>query len=245
MNVVTSFSPSGWDIYGKRFVDSFLANWPSEAQLHCFLEGQNIPPGYPQVAWHDLENDPEHEAFCSKYSGPEFNDPKDYAGMAVRFCHKVFAVTSTGLPPKGWRIWIDADVVFTRDVTAFLPQLLPEGKALTYLGRKGHMRPGQPAHSECGFVAYNCDIAKVRAMLLDMRAIYTTGRLFSLGKYNQHDSYVFDYCREHHHFGDGFLNNLSAHARPNETHVWPSSLLGKFSEHYKGPRRKAAAYGRT
>lgn len=242
MNVVTTFSPAGWDHYGKRFVDSFLRHWPDEVQLHCFLEGQHIPPGYPKVAWHDLENDPEHQAFCAKYSGPEWNHPTDYNEMSVRFCHKVFAITSPSLPAMGWRVWIDADVLFTRDVTAFLPVLFPPGKALTYLGRQGLMREGQIAYTECGFVGYNGDVAKVRAMLHDMRQIYTTGRLFELGRHNWHDSYVFDHCRDHHHFGPGWLNNLSENV--TGLHVWPHTVLGQCSQHQKGPRRKIEVYGK-
>lgn len=241
MNVVTTFSPVGWDVYGRRFVESFQKNWPDEVRLHCFLEGQQIPPGYPTVAWHDLENDPEHEKFCHQWGAPEWNHPTDFNEMSVRFCHKVFAITSPGLPMKGWRIWIDADVLFTRDVTAFLPSLFPDDKALTYLGRKGQMRPSQPAYTECGFVGYNCDIAKVRAMLYDMRAIYVSGKLFTLGRHNWHDSYVFDHCRESHHFGKDELNNLSENA--TGMHVWPQTVLGKFSQHQKGPRRKAEVYG--
>lgn len=239
--VVTTFSPAGWDSYGKRFVDSFLACWPDEWTLHCFLEGQHIPAGYPKVAWHDLENDHEHEAFVKRWAGPEWNSPTDFNEMSVRFSHKVFAVTSDGLPRRGWRVWCDADVLFTRDVTAFLPAVFPEGKSLCYLGRKGQMRPGQPAYTECGFVGYNLDHPGVLPMLSAMRRIYTSGTLFTLGRHNWHDSYVFDLCRDNSGLSPMSLHNLSASAKG--MHVWPQTVLAQFSQHQKGPRRKQEVYG--
>lgn len=241
MNVVTTFSANGWETYGKRFVESFGKHWPDECQLHVFLENQPTPAGFPKVDWHRLDFDPEHEAFVRKYAGKEYNHPTDFNEMSVRFCHKVFALTNKLLPMVGWRVWIDADVLFKRDVTAFLPSLFPSGKALTYLGRQGEMRPGQPAYTECGFVGYNTDVPKVRALLHDMRAIYTTGKLFTLGKHNWHDSYVFDHCRQHLEFEPAAMNNLSF-GLPG-THVWPQSILGQFSAHQKGPKRKAEVYG--
>lgn len=247
MNIVTSFSPSGWGYYGKRFVDSFLANWPPHVNLHVFLEGQEPPAGYGPIHWHDLRDDWEHEEFVTKWSGPEWNSKTDYNEMSVRFCHKVFAITSPRLPATGWRVWIDADVVTKTEVDdAWLARVLPPDKALTFLGRKGFMRPlvSQPAYTECGFVGYNLDHLGVRPMLNGMRHIYTSGELFNLGRHNWHDSYVFDYCRKQQDFKDTELHNLAAHCDAGTFHPWPRTELGKVMEHYKGPGRKAGAYGR-
>jgi len=247
MNIVTTFSPSGWGYYGKRFVESFLQHWPTYAKLHVFLEGQEVPDGYPTVSWHDLRKDWEHEEFVTKWSGPEWNSKTDYNEMSVRFCHKVFAITSLKLPQSGWRVWVDADVVTKAPIDkGWLDRTLPTGKALSFLGRKGFMRPmvSQPAYTECGFVGYNFDHPRVADMLDAMRLIYTSGELFQLGKHNWHDSYVFDYCKQRSGIPAAEMHNLAAHCEAHTFHPWPRTELGKVMEHYKGPGRKASAYGR-
>lgn len=243
IRVVTSFSQKGHLQYGQRFINTFLEHWPESVELHVFTEGPQKYPT-PGVAWHDLHLDPAHQAFCERYSGPQFNSPTDFNMMSVKFAHKVFAVTSPELPVGGWRIWIDADVETTRKVTPeHLAALAPPDKLLTFLGRTGWMRPGQPMYTECGFVGYNTDDLRVCAMLHDMRAIYTTGKLFTLGLHNWHDSYVFDHVRTHLGFPPGCVNNLSVHLPPGTFHPWASTVLGEIMVHHKGPKRKIAAYG--
>lgn len=240
---VTTFSLDGWQRYGKQFVDTFLQNWP--LPLFVFGEGQSCPREYRnrrELIWYDLRDDPEHEQFVAKFSGAEFNHPVDFNMMSVRFCHKVFAITSPKLPGEGWRTWIDADCWTTKMVEPFwLANLFPDNKALTFLGRKGFMRPGQKAYTECGFVGYNQSFEESIWVLAKMRALYTSGRLFTLGQHNWHDSYAFDHARQS--VPEPLLNNLSAHCPAGELHVWPKTVLGNFMIHNKGPGRKAKAYG--
>jgi len=243
MNVVTSFSPRGWKVYGKRFVDTFLKHWPHHVRLDVFLEGQEVPAGYEAAAqWHDLRDDPEHEEFCAKYAGPEFNHPRDFNMMSVKFAHKVFAITSPQLPIGEWRIWIDADSETIADVTTdWLRSVMPLDKDLAFLGRQGVMRPGQAMYTECGFVAYNTESLTVQATLQEMRRIYTSGDLFGLGTHNWHDSYVFDHCRMRL-TAPSQWHNLSAHCQ-QDFHPWPKTVLANVLVHQKGPKRKLAAYG--
>ena len=112
MNVITSFSKQGYAQYGRQFIDSFLANWPEHVKLWVATEGYDLDTHHrAKVNYFDLTHDPAHEDFCETYAGPEFNDPRDFNMMSVRFAHKVYAKTSPNLPNTGWRIWIDGDVV--------------------------------------------------------------------------------------------------------------------------------------
>lgn len=241
---VTTFSLKGWKVYGKRFVDSFLQYWP--IPLVVFAEGQLAPEGYRglrELIWLDLKDDRDHEAFVAKFTHKRFNHPTDVNMMSIRFCHKVFAITSPELPGAGWRIWIDADSETKKPVKPqHIEKLLPTDKALTFLGRKGRMRPGQKAYTECGFVGYNQSNPLVLQQLVDMREIYTSGLLFTLGQHNWHDSYVFDYTRKKL-IPKELWNNLSEHYQEGDLHVWPKTILGEFMVHNKGPKRKRKAYG--
>lgn len=238
LHVVTSFSKRGYEVYGRRFLDSFRRHWPAGVTLHAFsedLEHENV---------HDLRQDREHQEFCGKWADPEWNHPTDPNRQTIRFCHKVFAVTSDKLPKYGTRLWVDADVEWTAKVTEdWWNRVLPDDKLLAYLGRQGLFRPGQPAYTECGFVAYRVDNAKVRCLLDYMRQQYTTGSLFHLGKYDWHDSAVFDHCREMLKFKPEHCHNLSAGLVG--TNVWPGTILAEVATHQKGPMRKLKVYGST
>lgn len=242
LHVVTTFHHSAWPVYGKRFVDSFLRNW--QATLFVFGEGQSAPDGYRgmrDLIWNDLCDDPEHEAFCIRNRGKDH--PRDFNEMPVRFGHKVFAATSPKLPQTGWRVWIDADVEFTAPVEPqHLERLFPSDKMLTFLGRKGWMRRGQPAYTECGFVGYNLAHEPARNVLENMRKTFVTDDVFRQGRFNLHDSATFDRWRTWCTTPESW-NDLSGHCPPQTFHVWPHSILGEFSAHHKGKRRKHQAYG--
>lgn len=249
MNVVTSFSPSGYEVYGKQFLKSFLTNWPDCVQLHVFLEHQPIPFDNPRVTWHDLHLDHDHESFCAKYSGPEFNHKTDFNAQSVRFCHKVFAITSPELPSKGERVWCDADVVTNRRITqADVDAMFPSGKALAYLGRDPKLNKQvwvfngieRKICTESGFIYYNLDHPKVLPLLAEMRRFYTSGELFSRPATDWHDAKVFDICRDRAGFEDYELLNYCDGIVG--THPWPHTVLGRCMTHNKGPGRKASAY---
>lgn len=243
ITVVSSCSQKGWARYGERFVDTFLKRWPEHISLRFFTEGYAIPEHH-RVQQIDLADDIDHEVFCDVFSGPEFNHPIDYSMQSVRFCHKVFAITSPLLPEDGWRVWIDADVVTHSPVTAeWLRAVLPDNKAVSYLGRIGMMRPGQAMHSECGWVGYNLTFPRAARMLREMRMIYITGELFKLGQFNWHDSYVFDHCLRAERMSPQHVHNLGGHIRRHCLNIWDESLLQQTMTHNKGLGRKEAAYG--
>ena len=41
--VVTSFSPSGYKLYGKRMLETFEKYWPSDIKLYVYYEGETPP----------------------------------------------------------------------------------------------------------------------------------------------------------------------------------------------------------
>ncbi len=226
--VVTSWSDKGYEAYGKRFLASFAKHKQINMAVH---------------AAHDehLESQPEWLEWKAKYNKQPYIGEEGRPNMqAVRFAHKIFAITAPDLPEAHWRIWIDGDVEFTDKIDF---SFLDDSKAVAYLGRPWYR------YTECGFVAYHMTNPRAVKCLRKMRSIYTSGRLFELGENNWHDSYVFDYCRRNH-VAASLWQDLTGHLNPADveqggTHVWPSSPLAVFSVHHKGPVRKRKAYGRT
>lgn len=237
---VTSFSPRGWEVYGKKFVDSFLQHW--DIPLLCYHESQQQPFRHQRLYWFNLDYDSDRAAFIKRNSTPvKIGVRTDPNEQSIRFCHKVFAITNHEIESR-WRIWIDADVVTHHAVNEdALADLCPENASLAFLGRTQALWTGQKPYPECGFVAYRTEDERVQAMLSRMRSLYVTDELYKLGPHCQHDSYVFDYCRQQSGIPPQEQANLSAGL--DGLHVWPRTVLGKFMTHAKGELRKHEAYG--
>lgn len=234
MIAVTTFSKKGWISYGHRFVTSFLQHWP--IRLVVYAESQNQPIQHQNLVWLNLDDDRDRKKFIDRYSAPQFNHQTDFNMMAVKFSHKIWAVTARDVQ-SNYRIWIDADVDCIAPIS--IEQLASIVSApVCYLGRQGFMRPGQPLYPETGFVSYETRLPAVRQLLDRMRSVYTTGELFTLGQHNWHDAYTFDFCRRQFHMEQ---KNLSPDSKGLD--AFEFSPLHPFLRHNKGPRRKARAYG--
>jgi hypothetical protein len=232
---VTTFSVDGYHCYGRNFVDSFVEHSPG-IPLTVYHESQPNVDFHKLLAWKNLDHDKDRRKFIEDHG----NDP-DKVGearypnsQAIRFCHKVFAVTDA-IRNNGadWVIWCDADVVFTAPID--LSIACAEGSDLAYLGRT------DMHYTECGFVAYRAASSMVQRMAEDMRGYYTTGEMFTRRKSDWHDSRCFDICRHRSRIPLQRMHNLSHDVRGS--HVWPKTCLAAWSRHNKGPTRKKQSYG--
>lgn len=236
----TSFSEEGYEVYGRRFIESYLAN--CDKPLAVFYEGRKPDIRDDQIRYVKLDADADLDAFLKAYDVPMAHgivgkkDGKwvaDYRFQAIKFAKKVFALT-TFAENVDWWVWIDADVVFEKPLDgAFWSTVCPPDKLMSYLGRKDW------GHSECGFVAYRVGTPQIRSFLKRFRRAYTSGDVFSLPEW--HDSYVFDVIRSQYpHVSDTFKN--LAEGVPG-TDVWPHTVLGEYMRHMKGPESKMKEYG--
>ena len=252
--VVTTFSKKGYEVYGKRCIESFLQFWPKDVVMHVYLEHQDPPFQSDRVVWHQLSDDADHEKFVSDHgSDPiKVGTDADFNGQSIRFCHKTFAVTDPALQVGcDWLIWLDADVeTFAPISHADLATTCPDGFSLAFLGRDPRLNANfiidkkwRPICSETGWVSYKVSDPRVRSVLNDMRSYYTTGEIFTRPSTDWHDAKCFDLARlrsaiaNHEQFS--FSRGLAG------TDVWPRTILAKWTRHHKGPGRKTRAYGRS
>lgn len=237
--VVTTFPDFAFEIYAKRMIESFVANWPADVallvQLDTDLLAEKVgkmlrPQDAVAVGWTK-----EHADFYERNKDKDSKD--DYKFQVTRFCHKIFAIhraaeaikkqkESGGQAPR-YLIWMDADTVTNRPVTMDeIRECLPkEGDAVSFLGRKDWH------HSECGWMVFDMD--KEGGIFIDvMQGLYVSDEVLKLKE--THDSFVFDHVR----------NSKDAPKCTNLTEgkpgmdIWPESPMGKWSTHYKGPVAK-------
>lgn len=241
--IVTTYSGRQFSLYAKDMVESVYQAIPPKG-----LDGARV--AFEVISQERLEQDPEFIEFLSRYKGepwahgivnydPESKEHKvEYRYQAIKFAHKVFAYTNPnllgGLGDDDWLIWLDADTVFTGEITLpWLQEVCPEAFMGSYIGRKDW------DHSECGWIAWSMRYHG-KEFLEHIRHLYTSGLIFGLPQW--HDSYVFDVVRQAMQLKHGSRWLNLAKDLPG-THPWPDTKLGEIIEHYKGLKAKQEKYG--
>lgn len=229
--VVTTFSPKGYRVYGKRMIDSFAQYWPSDVPLYVYYEGEKPADASNRVTWLPLDLDEDRKAFLAAHKD-EGGDKIDYRFLVATFSHKVFAYTAAPQEAE-WLIWLDGDVETTASVShEFLKQVQPPGVVASYLGRPWFR------HSETGFLCFRLDDAG-KEFLRAVRGVYTSGEVKSLLEW--HDCMVFDHVRQQFERKGYRFYNISRGC--SGLAVLDQTLLAKVMMHNKGPARKQKAYG--
>jgi len=215
MIVVTTFPDNAWEVYAKRFLETYTEFW--QYPLHAFVD--KVPDfSHPLVTFHtDFSAHPDVAWF--RKTAPR--DELDYRKDAQRWVFKVIAQCE-GIKFDKQMIWLDADVVtFAKPDHEWLERTCRE-HPITYLGRKG-------GHSETGFIMYNASYPAVVDFFTNFREEYTKKKLYGYNHWT--DCHVFDRLRQ----GIECLN-LSPYGR-SVNHVWPSTKLGDWMDHLKGNRK--------
>lgn len=257
ISVVTTFHKEGYDVYGKRMINSFLQNWPTEIKLYVYAEDCKVEESAPNLVVKDLhQSSPELVAFKNQWknvpkaNGDVSSDPirskrrdsgKGFKWHAIRFAHKVYSIFACAKECNSeWLMWMDADTFCHSPIDMKnLQRLLPGKKDLCFLGRKGK-------YSECGLYAIHLTSPSTIAFLREFQRVYDQAEnngIFQMAEW--HDSFVFDEVRKR--FNNVNEHNWSAHLadirpRPGmstgEGHPLINSDWGAYLDHLKGGRKQ-------
>jgi hypothetical protein len=242
LSVVTSFGPQGWELYGRKFIDSYHEFWPLSARLIVYWEGER--PDYPgEMDGFDLLKLEPCKSFLERHANDEalkgkFEYPLSpwapkarrlgysFRHDAYKFARKVFAVAHAAREVERGRLfWIDADTVsHARVPDGLFASLLPDGVSLCYLSRSMWGYP-----SELGFVGYNLERRETREFIAAYESQYANDDFMRDPAWD--DCSQFDRlceCLAPH-------ANLIAHNSPAQP--FDRSVLGKFMRHNKGKRK--------
>lgn len=239
--VVTTFHKRGYDVYGKRCIESFLRHWPKDVRLLVYAEDVDVELSDVRLTVLDhVKSLPLLEKFRTEYgSNPFANgiDPrgrrsqKDFRWDAIRFSNKVFAITDAIRRTRGHAdqlIWLDADTVTHKDIPLrLLNQLAPrENELAAYLNRK--------SYPECGWVGYNLNHPKIPVFTERFEQAYLSGEFLTLKE--SHDSFVFwtivKRMEQDQEASFKYLGSDSA-----KGHIFINSILGGYLDHLKGDRK--------
>jgi len=230
MIAVTTFSPKGYEIYGRKLLESLIENWPGK--VNCYVD--EIPDlEHEKITYKLLKNVHGHDQFikyCSQ--NPIFSGKVDggysYTFDAVKFCHKAFAQFDSLRHNKGKIFWIDGDCVLTKPVTEEFMSSVFNGATLAILSRPGF-------YTESGFIGFDTEGEKFKEFLDWYVKIYQKGLLFTLPGW--HDCYAVDHA----------INQSEAPYRDlvgnwkfgDKLEVLENTVLGEYLIHNKGGKKFA------
>jgi hypothetical protein len=244
-SVVTTFHQAGYDLYGSRMIDTFLANWPSEVSLYAYAEHCAVDRKDPRLTVIDLlETVPALGAFKDRWihdaraTGRLALGPADRKGKqpgigfkwdAVRFSHKVYSVCDCARRTDAdVLIWMDADTVCHSPLPfSTLESLIPLQADVCFLGRQGK-------YTECGLYALNLRSARTQDFLERFQWVYDHAEqgIFTMSEW--HDSFVFDQVRKQFDLRE---HDWSSHLVQGEGHPLINSEWGAWLDHLKGKRK--------
>jgi hypothetical protein len=239
LTVVTSFSPAGYEQYGKAFLKSFSEFWPLTVKLLVAWEGDR-PPG---VHGFDLLNTEPCASFIARHKnnaavsglqeclrsrwGPKARrEGYSFRHDAYKFARKVFAVAhASRRKAYGKMFWIDADTTtHARMSESVLHRLLPDDVSLCYLARPG-------TYSELGFVGYNLQRQEAREFIQRYERRYADDEFL--------DDPAWDDCWQFDRLVKLHLPRCNTIRHTSRSQPFDNSVLGQYMTHLKGPRKAA------
>jgi len=251
--VVTTFHKAGYDLYGKRMIQTFIRNWPKEITLYVYHQDVIPTETASNIVYRDLNSVNELTSFKRKWkndpkargwtndSTKQHNDKRKKEGFkwdAIRFAHKVYSIFHCVRNCDVDTIfWMDADNVCHSPITIdFISRMAPSSIDIGYLGRKNK-------YSECGLYSLNLRSEKVQQFLKEFQHVYDDAEngIFTMREW--HDSFVFDEVRsrisnlKEYNWSDGIISG--------EGHPLINCEWGAYLDHLKGDERKRLGKSKT
>ena len=237
---VTSFSGKHFDVYAKKMLESVVEHWADDLKLIVYYdtvteEQKKEFPQLPIIEYRDLDQVEDRTKFLEKMKGYDGTSngqmPYNFRMDALRFCHKVYALTDYFLEVSenevrgGWLIWMDADVLTTSPLSEeILFEAFPKDAELIHLGRT------DIDFSETGFIGFNLDTMHSHYFLADIRGCYDIGEVLAYREWT--DAFIMTRFIKIYAAHGMKVHNLSEGA--TGLAVFPQSNLAKFMVHYKG-----------
>lgn len=126
IDIITSFNADYYNRIGYACVSSWLANWPQDLTLTCYVEDCQLQqhPRIRQVPFTELP-----ATYHEFQAGQHHQQEKKFAKKAWTVIH---ALASS---QADWVIWIDSDVITTQPMTTdMISWITPADRAASCLG---------------------------------------------------------------------------------------------------------------
>lgn len=230
MICVTSFSPDGYELYGRKFLETYVENWPCPIVVYYERE---IPDfNHELIEYRDFNSIGPTKAFYEYIDRVPLargmvGNRYDYNKDLWKFSRKVFAQLDILRGHRGKVFWLDADIETHRKVGFEFLESLFKGNPIVYLGRLGF-------HCESGFVGFDTEHEKFGPFLEVYRNCLQKGLVFTLDRW--HDCGMLDFAIES--TGTPTTNLSDFYKRGSSAiNVFPDTVLAEYMIHKKGNRK--------
>lgn len=237
ISVVTSFSPEGYEKYGKRCLETFDQYWPKGCQLVAYVDERPREEYSARIRYENLEAvNPILKRFKDRHLTNNIAHGKKEDGSytflydAVRFSHKVFAYTHAIMNAPSWIdrvIWLDADCVTHAPTSnAELYSLLADNELCGFFERVNN-------YPETGFIIFNTAHKEKERYARWIQQVYDKDMIFTLPRWT--DCHVYEYIVKQARQHGMVCKNLSGeHSTVSHPII---HVLGHFLDHLKGERK--------
>lgn len=244
--VVTTFHKPGYELYGRRMIQTFVQNWPADVTLYVYHQDVIPTESAPNVVLRDLNSVKELTTFKQTWkddpkatgwtndSTRQHDDKSKKQGFkwdAIRFSHKVYAIFDcVRNTDADVLFWMDADMVCHSPISFdFISRMSPATIDIGYLGRKNK-------YTECGLYSLNLKSEETQKFLKEFQRVYDEAEngIFTMREW--HDSFVFDEVRSRFPNIKGY--NWSDGLVTGEGHPIINCEWGAYLDHLKGNRKQ-------
>lgn len=181
---ITTFSRDGYELYGKKMIDSWLKYWPPETKLLVYHEGFEIHINHERILKLNLlECSKELENFKarSKTLADLANSKKEKNRIfkTVKWCHKVYAIShALKTQDDDFLIFLDGDTYSVDKVPTDFAYSLVEGNLFAVHFEK--LKDG--LHFETGLVVFNKSHNRINWLADIFTSVYDNLDIYSMKK---------------------------------------------------------------
>lgn len=233
ITIVTSWGPGGWDLYARRFVNSFLAYFPDRCVLRAYYHDHELPDDAPQsdrIEYVDLNTVAGLVEFKKRNADKTGGDPYNFRFDAIKFCNKVWAIDDAWWEAKDWLIWLDADTYATKNIPDEFFDLILTAD-FVWLDRT------DIDYAETSFMAFRSN-SDAFDIILRTKTAYNIDDVFEYREW--HDGYVFTLAAREivEEYGIS-VRNLSEGCKGLD--AFHQSPLAEYMTHLKGNKKNGGA----
>jgi hypothetical protein len=185
MNIITTFSKEGYSVYGKRWIDSVIKNWPTDTRVVIYTDFDLAAPADNFVIKQFDAEFPYHSKFKELVINTFTNDNKaiGIGHKTIKFSFKGFVICKELLIADGnYLIWLDGDAETINPVTIDTLRNIIEDNFLACQQEKNFQ------HVESGVLFFDTANILTTEFAKELENYYFNKKLFKLKK--PYDGYV-------------------------------------------------------
>jgi len=181
MKVITTFSIDGYELYGKRMIDTWLRYWPNNAELIVYTEGYRLKEKDSRLTEIDIDDScPNLKIFKEKSYNIIVSNKKEkrHIDKAIRWSHKIYAISHALNTSQDYLLFLDGDTYTTNPIKISLSQDLVKDHLFAV-----HFEIIKDTlHFETGLISFNLKHKQISLLREELQKGYDNLNIYKLPK---------------------------------------------------------------